>query len=172
MMKNLQYPIGEFVAPEDVTQEDLDRWIKTIEKAPEQLRKVLENLPESFLDTSYRAGGWTVRQIVHHLADSHMNSYIRFKWALTENSPSIKAYDEKAWAILQDYQMPIEVSLHLLESLHKRWCYLLRSMSMSDFQKTFYHPETKADVLLSTNVALYAWHSQHHIEHIKLVTVH
>lgn len=169
---NLQYPIGPFVIPEIVTKEDLDGWIKTIEEAPEQLKKVLESLPESLLDTSYRPEGWTVRQIVHHLADSHMNSYIRFKWALTEDSPTIKAYDEKAWANLPDYEMPIEVSLHLLESLHKRWCHLLRSMSVSDFSKTFYHPETNQTIQLSTNVALYAWHCTHHIEHIRLVLVH
>lgn len=172
MKKNLQYPIGEFVAPENVTKKDLDGWIETIERAPEQLKKVLESLPDSLVETSYRPGGWTVRQIVHHLADSHLNSYIRFKWALTENSPTIKAYDENAWANLPDCEMPIDVSLNLLESLHKRWCYLLRSISMSDFDKTFYHPETKQTVKLSTNVALYAWHSTHHIEHIKLVSVH
>ncbi|WP_078433143.1 YfiT family bacillithiol transferase [Metabacillus halosaccharovorans] len=172
MKKNLQYPIGEFVPPENVTEKDLEGWIDTIEGAPEQLRKVLDSLPVSLVDTSYRPGGWTVRQIVHHLADSHMNSYIRFKLALTENCPTIKAYDEKAWANLPDCQTSIDVSLQLLESLHKRWCQLLKSMSLSDFEKTFYHPETKQDVKLSTNVALYAWHSKHHIEHIKLVSVH
>jgi len=172
MKKSLQYPIGEFVAPENITRNDLDEWIETIEEAPIQLRKVLESLPESLLDTSYRPGGWTVKQIVHHLADSYMNSYIRFKLALTENFPTIKAYDENAWANLPDYQMPVESSLQLLESLHTRWGQLLRSMSLSDFSKTFYHPETKQDVMLSTNVALYAWHSKHHLEHIKLVSVH
>ncbi|MGM0877288.1 MAG: YfiT family bacillithiol transferase [Bacillota bacterium] len=173
MRKNLQYPIGEFVEPKQVSEEEINRWILDIEETPELLKMTLEGLSHPLIDTSYRPGGWTVRQVVHHLADSHMNSYIRFKLALTEEKPMIKVYDEKTWANLSDStQMPLDISIQLLESLHKRWSHLLRSMSPNDFDKSFYHPEMKIQIPLSTNLALYSWHGKHHIEHIKLVKVH
>jgi hypothetical protein len=173
MRKILQYPIGKFVAPKQVSDETINQWILDIEETPELLKMALEDLSQQLIDTSYRPGGWTVRQVVHHLADSHMNSYIRFKLALTEDKPSIKAYDEKTWATLSDStQMPLDVSIQLLESLHKRWSHLLRSMSPNDFEKSFYHPDMKIHIPLSTNLALYSWHGKHHIEHIKLVKVH
>ncbi|PGT82613.1 YfiT family bacillithiol transferase [Bacillus sp. AFS040349] len=172
MRKSLQYPIGEFKEPKQVSLKEIEGWIEDIENTPEQLKLALEGLSEPLLDTSYRPGGWTVRQVVHHLADSHMNSYIRFKLALTEDRPTIKAYDEKTWAAFPDTKLPLSISINLLESLHERWVYLLKSMSMSDFEKTFFHPETNKEISLSTNVALYSWHGKHHIEHIKLVRVH
>ncbi|WP_264191656.1 YfiT family bacillithiol transferase [Metabacillus litoralis] len=173
MRKNLQYPIGEFVVPKQISKEDINQWINDIEQMPGQLTKALDALSESLIDTSYRPGGWTARQIVHHLADSHMNSYIRFKLALTEDKPTIKPYDEKIWAELPDSTLqPVEFSLDLLHSLHKRWSYLLRSMSFNDFNQTFYHPESKKEMSLMINTALYSWHGKHHIEHIKLVQVH
>jgi hypothetical protein len=173
MRKNLQYPIGEFIAPKQVSEEDINQWILDIEETPELLKMALEGLSQPLIDMSYRPGGWTVRQIIHHLADSHMNSYIRFKLALTEDKPTIKVYDEKSWAAMPDStQMPLEVSIQLIESLHKRWSHLLRSMSPTDFEKTFYHPELKIHIPLSINLALYSWHGKHHIEHIKLVKVH
>jgi hypothetical protein len=173
MRKSLQYPIGEFIVPEKVTGDDINQWILDIEETPALLKFALDGISQQLIDTAYRPGGWTLRQVVHHLADSHMNSYIRLKLALTEDKPTIKAYDETAWASLSDStQLPIEISLLLLESLHKRWAYLLRSMSPTDFEKTFYHPGMKAHMSLATTLALYSWHGKHHIEHIKLVKVH
>ncbi|WP_338787817.1 YfiT family bacillithiol transferase [Metabacillus sp. FJAT-53654] len=173
MRKSLQYPIGEFIVPKKVTEDDINQWILDIEETPALLKFALDGISQQLIDTPYRSGGWTLRQVVHHLADSHMNSYIRFKLALTEDKPTIKAYDETAWAMLSDStQLPIEISLLLLESLHKRWAYLLRSMSSTDFEKTFYHPGMKTHISLATTLALYSWHGKHHIEHIKLVKVH
>jgi len=127
-------------------------------------------LSEVQLDTAYRPGGWTVRQVVHHCADSHMNSFIRFKLALTEENPTIKPYHEDKWAEMADAKnLPIEPSLKILEGLHDRWAILIKSLSDQDLQKTFYHPANQKTITLATTIALYAWHSRHHLEHVKLV---
>ncbi len=162
----LKYPIGKLKIDGEITDEMLKLFIKEIEDAPAELRKVVEDLNEEQLDTPYRPGGWTVRQVVHHLPDSHLNTYIRFKLALTENEPSIKSYNEAAWANLKDSILtPVSVSLDLFEALHKKLVILLRSMSRDDFRKSFHHPE-RGLVRLDYNVAIYAWHGKHHIAHI------
>lgn len=166
MQTDQRYPIGKFDIKVNVTKEMRSDFINTIEALPIQLRKEVENLSQQQLDTPYRDGGWTIRQVVHHLPDSHINSYIRFKLALTEDNPKIKTYEEHLWAELQDsFKTPIGVSLSLLESLHTRWAILLRSLTDEQFEKTFQHPEW-GNITLSKTLALYAWHSKHHLAHI------
>ena len=166
MQKDPRYPIGKFDQSITVTIKMRNDFIKTIEALPQQLRMEVENLSQKQLDTPYRDGGWTIRQVVHHLPDSHINCYVRFKLALTEDNPQIKTYEEHLWAELPDtFKTPINVSLNLLESLHKRWAILLRSLTDKQFEKTFQHPEW-GNITLSKTLALYAWHSKHHLAHI------
>ena len=163
---DLQYPIGRFEWPREVSPEDRARFIEEIARTPANLRAAVAGLSDSQLDTPYRPGGWTVRQVVHHVPDSHMNSYVRFRLALTEDEPTIKPYDQTRWAELADSRTaPVETSLALLESLHERWVLLLRSLSPADFGRQFRHPEIGV-VSLEKNLALYAWHSRHHVAHI------
>ncbi len=166
MQEDPRYPIGKFDQSITVTIKMRNDFIKTIEALPLQLRMEVENLSQKQLDTPYRDGGWTIRQVVHHLPDSHINCYVRFKLALTEDNPQINTYEEHLWAELQDsFKTPIDVSLSLLESLHKRWAILLRSLTDKQFEKTFQHPEW-GNITLSKTLALYAWHSKHHLAHI------
>ncbi len=166
MQKDPRYPIGTFDKNIVVTKEMRNEFINTIESLPSQLRKEVANLSEQQLDTHYRDGGWTIRQVIHHLPDSHLNSYVRFKLALTEDNPAIKTYEEHLWAKLPDiFKTPINVSLNLLESLHKRWAILLNSLTDEQFEKTFQHPEW-GKITLSKTLSLYAWHSKHHLAHI------
>lgn len=162
----LKYPAGKFKAPLSYTDEDLHQWIDTIKAFPGKLRQAIIGLTEQQLDNTYRPGGWTLRQVVHHVADSHMNSLIRFKWALTEDNPTIKAYEEADWALLADYRMPIEPSLKLIEGLHQRWGALLDSFTENEWAKAFVHPQSGESIALKKAVALYAWHSEHHLAHI------
>ncbi|HWP43073.1 MAG TPA: bacillithiol transferase BstA [Blastocatellia bacterium] len=163
---DLRYPIGRFDFQKEVTEDDRLRFIDEIEAAPAHLRAAVEGLSQEQLDTPYREGGWTVRQVVHHLPDSHLNSYVRFKLALTEQEPAIKPYREDLWAELADGRTaPVEVSLGLLESLHARWVMLLRSLSAEDFLRTFRHPDI-GEVSLAKNLGLYAWHGRHHVAQI------
>ncbi len=165
-MPDPRYPIGPFVPPAVITANDRERFVAVLEAAPDKLRVAISGLSEAQLDTSYRDGGWTVRQVVHHVPDSHLNSYVRFKWALTENRPTIKAYLEDRWAELPDVRgTPVAVSLDLLTALHKRWTTLLRAMTETDFARTFVHPETGAQTL-AANLAYYAWHGEHHTAQI------
>ena len=161
-----RFPIGKFKyqGPPDKSQrEDL---INEIERVPEALRSTVTGLSSSQLDTPYRDGGWTVLQVIHHLSDSHMNAYIRFKFALTEDEPLINAYEEDLWAKLPDNKStPAEVSLALLESLHRRWVGLLRSMNPEEWKRAFRHPQY-GPMPLEKNLALYAWHGKHHVAHI------
>ncbi|HUR92021.1 MAG TPA: putative metal-dependent hydrolase [Gemmatimonadaceae bacterium] len=167
-MSNPRFPIGEFNRPERLTGAERQAAIETIESAPATLRRAVSGMPDAQLDSTYREGSWTLRQVVHHLADSHVNSYARFRLALTEDHPRIKAYDEARWAELDDARtMPVEVSLKLLESLHARWVHLLRSMKPADFAKTIDHPEN-GTMSLDQLVAMYSWHCDHHIAHINL----
>ena len=165
-MADSSYPIGKFSFPQSSTGEQRQQWIRDIGAAPALLRAAVSGLNETQLDTPYRPGGWTVRQVVHHVPESHMNSYIRFKLALTEDVPVIKPYDEALWAKLPDTAAaPIGASLALFEALHLRWLALLHGMSDSDFNRAFRHPELGL-VRLDQNLALYAWHGQHHVAHI------
>ena len=164
---DLRYPVGPFKAPATISADDRDRFIAEIERLPGLLRSAIAGLNDQQLDTPYREAGWTVRQVVHHLADSHMNSFVRFKWALTEDSPTIKPYDEAACAELADAGrgMPVDSSLMLLDGLHQRWTVLLRSMDERQYRRTFQHPE-RGLMMLDVNLAMYAWHCRHHTAHI------
>jgi hypothetical protein len=164
-LDDLRYPIGHFSPPATPLAGQRLAQIDTLQLLPERLRAAVKGLSDTQLDTPYRDGGWTVRQLVHHIADSHMNSYVRFKLALTEDWPTIKPYDEAAWALLPDSVLPIETSLVLLAALHDRWVALLESMSDADFQRGFNHPE-RGRQNLATALALYDWHSRHHTAHI------
>jgi hypothetical protein len=164
--QDLRYPVGRFKPPDNITAADTASWLRDIEALPANLRHAVADLNDAQLDTPYRPGGWTVRQVVHHLPDSHMNSYSRFRLALTEDSPTIKPYDEAAWAELVDAKTaPIEPSLALLESLHARWTILLGSLTETDLARTFRHPEL-GKVRLDWTLGSYAWHSRHHVAHI------
>jgi len=160
-----RYPVGRFEWPDAISRDELDAAIAQIAALPGQLRAAVKDLSPEQLDTPYREGGWTVRQVVHHVPDSHLNSYIRFKLALTENEPVIKPYDEAAWAQLADSHGAIEPSLELLEALHNRWVTLMRSMTDAQWQRTFTHPE-RGPMRLDITAALYAWHSGHHLAHV------
>ncbi|MFI5174431.1 MAG: YfiT family bacillithiol transferase [Terriglobia bacterium] len=163
---DLRYPIGPFKMDENITGEKHQLFIDQIAETPARLRAAVDGLTVEQLDTPYRPEGWTVRQVVHHLPDSHLNSYIRFKLALTEEDPTIKPYHEDRWAQLEDARTaPIATSLSLLESLHSRWVLLLRSLSPKDLTRTFRHPELGI-VSLEKNLCLYAWHGRHHVAHI------
>lgn len=160
-----RYPIGKFARPETITPEDRQEAIRTLGELPEMLRNAVDGLDTAQLSTPYREGGWTVRQVVHHLADSHMNALIRLKLALTEDSPTIKPYDQAAWAQLRDMAAPIEWSLELVESLHARWVMLLQSLDEAQWRRGYNHPEG-GFTPLDQMTLLYAWHSMHHVAHI------
>jgi uncharacterized damage-inducible protein DinB len=165
-MDDARYPIGPFTPTTGTTEADRDSWIAVLAEAPDNLCAALAGLNREQLDTPYRAGGWTVRQLAHHLPDSHLNSYVRCKWALTEDAPIIKPYFEERWAELPDTrETPIEVSLDLLAALHGRWVVLLRALSERDFARRFVHPESGAQTL-HENLAYYAWHARHHTAQI------
>ena len=163
--QDLRYPVGRFSAPAVSDAKVRAGQIETLRLLPERLRAAVDWLSDSQLDTPYRDGGWTVRQVVHHIADSHANSYIRFKLALTEDGPTIKPYDEAAWARLPDSKQAIEPSLVLITGLHQRFVGLLELMSEEDFERGFNHPE-RGPITLATNLAIYDWHSRHHTAHI------
>ena len=165
-MSDLRYPTGRFTPPEQPTNDTRATAIDVIEETPALMRRAIQGLDEDQLDTPYRDGGWTIRQVVHHVPDSHLNAYIRLKLALTEPTPVIKPYDENAWAKLIDSTaVPVDVSLNLLEAVHRRWVALLRHMSEEDFRREYVHPETGRHAL-DHLLALYAWHGPHHIAHI------
>lgn len=163
---DLRYPIGEFKYAGSLTDDQRHECIAKIEETPARLRAAVAGLNEEQLATPYRPDGWSVRQVVHHLPDSHLNSYVRVKLALTQDHPTIIAYDENVWANLADArEAPIDASLDLLDALHRRWVSFLRSLKGADFQRTFNHPEIGV-VSLDKNIALYAWHGPHHVAHI------
>jgi hypothetical protein len=167
-MPDLQYPIGRFTFPESTTAEQCQAWIRQIARTPQELRAAVASLTPEQLDTPYHPGGWTVRQVVHHVPDSHMNAFVRFKLALTEDQPTIKPYDEARWAVLADAALPVEPSLDLLEALHVRWARLLESMTEREYQRNFVHPESGV-WRLDQWLAQYAWHGQHHVAHIRSI---
>ena len=164
-MVNLRYPIGEFSMPSSPTPHMRAEAIAAIADLPANIRTVVTGLSAIQLDTPYRPGGWTVRQVVHHLADSHMNAFVRLKLALTEDNPTVKPYDEKAFAELPDQRLPVDVSLTILDGLHARWTAVLSALTAKHFARPLYHPEVGAigiDYLVQT----YGWHSRHHVAHI------
>jgi len=165
----LQYPIGKFIPKEAYSPDEIAANIDSIAALPEKIETVSRELTPALLDTPYRPGGWTARQVIHHLADSHMNAYIRCKWMLTENTPLIKAYDEKAWAETPETKLEPELSVALLKALHAKWVSLLRGLTTNDLQKSFLHPETNKHVPLNRLIALYAWHGEHHLAHLALI---
>lgn len=163
----LRYPIGKFRKPIVLSQEEIETCASTIEAFPMKLRNEVEHLADAQLNTTYRPGGWTIRQVVHHCADSHMNAIIRFKLTLTENSPTIKPYFEDRFAELADTKfLPVEASLKILEGLHERWVYLIRNISFDDFSREYIHPEYGTTYRLDQATANYAWHCDHHLAHI------
>ena len=165
---NTKFPVGEFIFPEKTSEEHISFWIEEIEKFPSLLRQTIANWSKEQLLIKTKPDGWMVVQVIHHLADSHMNSFIRFKLALSEDNPTIKPYAEDRWAELADGQdLDIENSLQILEGLHKRWVILLRSLNKEDLQKTFFHPEHKNMFCLDATIGFYAWHGRHHLGFIK-----
>lgn len=168
-MEHLQYPIGRYKKPENITGNDIEKWITEIELFPKRVSDTVKGLSEDELNWRYRPGGWTIKQVVHHCADSHINSFIRFKLALTEDTPTIKPYFEDRWAELADTtKVDITESIKILEGLHRRWVVLLKSLNSEDLGKEFVHPDYGRKISLAENIALYAWHANHHLGHIKL----
>ena len=167
-IEKLKYPLGRFVKPETFTESQTNNWIFEIELFPTRVVEVVKNLSDYKLDWRYRPDGWTIKQVVHHCADSHMNSFARFKMSLTEDTPTIKPYFEDKWALLADtMEADIKESIKILEGLHSRWTKLLRSLNEAQLKREFIHPELGKNISLNENTALYAWHCNHHLAHIK-----
>ncbi|WP_111708658.1 YfiT family bacillithiol transferase [Lutibacter citreus] len=167
MIEKLKYPIGQANIPTKISEVHIKEWISTIEEFPIKLETLVKDLSNEQLDSKYRQNGWTIRQVIHHCADSHHNSYSRFKWTLTEDTPVIKAYYEERWAELFDGKSgPINLSINMLSALHAKWVYLLRGLSDQDLNKEFIHPEGNNYISLKTNIGIYAWHCNHHYAHI------
>jgi DinB superfamily len=160
-----RYPVGAFVPPEIIPPDERVNAIATLAELPEQLRNAVDGLNSGQLSTPYRDGGWTLRQVVHHVADSHMNAFVRVRLALTEDWPTVKTYDEAAWAKLHDATAPVEWSLELVEALHARWVMLLQSLNEQQWQRGFHHP-ADGPVTVELAALTYAWHSRHHVAHI------
>lgn len=168
-LEKLKYPIGQFEAPETITQTHLDNWIEILETLPAKVEALVKDLDAAQLQRTYRPGGWNIQELVHHIADSHHNSYTRFKWALTENTPLIKAYNEQAWAELIDTQTaPIQLSITYLYALHAKLVYLLKRLTPEQLELAFIHPEDNSRTTLKENIGKYAWHSRHHLKHIEI----
>jgi hypothetical protein len=165
MSEDLRFPVGRFNPDFEISEDLINSFIRTIESLPAEMKVAVEDLSDDQLDTEYRPDGWTIRQVVHHVADSHLNSYCRFKLALTEELPTIRAYHEDRWAELPDSKMPPEASLKIIEGIHSRWANLLRVMSSEDFDKELNHPES-GNWKLGNMLGLYDWHSKHHLAHI------
>lgn len=167
--EQLRYPIGKFTPQAEYTSVQLEACIKRIEALPSKVEEVFKSLSAKQIETQYRDGGWSARQVIHHLADSHTNAYIRVKWTLTEETPTIKAYDEKLWAETPDVKLDPAISIQLLKALHVKFGALLRMIRPEDLSKSFMHPETKKLVPLDRMMDLYAWHGDHHLGHLKII---
>ncbi len=167
-MEQLRYPIGHFECPKKISPEHITEWIHVLETLPQRLEGLVKNLSKKQFETPYRPQGWTVRQLIHHIADSHHHSYTRFKWALTEDRPLIKVYDEKDWSNLFDAKnAPVQLSLNYITALHAKLVYLLKGLSSDDLKKCYRHPEGSTKVTVAGNIGKYAWHSRHHFAHIE-----
>lgn len=166
-LDQLKYPIGKYAFNKDAGENEINQWVSEIGQFPATLKNAVKGLNDAQLDAPYREGGWTVRQVVHHMADSHMNAFIRLKLALTEDHPTIKPYEENLWAEMSDSKnFPIESSLSLVESLHVRWVQMLKNIKTSELDRTVYHPSSKRDMSVKFLLGLYAWHGKHHVAHI------
>lgn len=163
----MRFPIGKYASPTEFTNEIRADFISTLRALPLNLRLAVHKLGDEQLDTPYRDGGWTIRQVVHHVADSHINAYVRFRLALTEDNPTIKPYEESLWAELSDAKSgDVQTSLMLIEALHNRWCSLLESLTEQDWKRTFHHPVSQRNSTIENALGMYAWHSRHHTAHI------
>jgi uncharacterized damage-inducible protein DinB len=166
-LDQFRYPVGKFAFNANANEKEIQQWISEIENLPAQLRNAVKGLKDEQLNTAYRPDGWTLRQVVHHVADSHMHAYTRIKLAVTENKPTIKPYEEKLWAEMEDSKkLAPEISLSLLDALHTRWVYTLKKLSAEDLNKTVFHPESKREMSVKFLIALYSWHGRHHCAHI------
>ena len=167
-LEELKYPIGRYQRPDSYTEHDINKWIQAIESLPLTMDLCIENLDSVQLHTPYRPDGWTIQQVIHHVADSHLNAYIRLKLALTEDNPTINPYDENKWALLPDVEaVPVNVSVTMLHTVHRRLSAVLRAMNGDQWTRTYYHPQYQRSFPLWEMVALYAWHGRHHSEHIR-----
>lgn len=167
--EHLRYPVGRFTPKESYSPQELKEFIAQIEQFPAQVEKMAASFTATQLDTPYRDGGWTARQVLHHLPDSHMNAYIRFKWTLTESNPVIKAYDEKGWAETPDTKAHPAASISLLKALHAKWVVLLTALDEAQTKRQFIHPDTQRHLSLARMMATYAWHGLHHLGHLRIV---
>ena len=171
-LESLKYPVGKFRFPENIPSSILKQWTERIARFPREMTELVSGLSDKQLDTPYRPDGWNIRQVVHHVGDSHMGSYTRFKWALTEDNPMIKTYDQDKWSDLPDTKFgPIKEALDFLTALHSKWVTLLHSLSSEQWERTFQHPEMKRTITLKQNLALYVWHCDHHYAHIKQLLI-
>ncbi len=168
---NLRYPIGKFECPGTITPEHISKWISDIEKLPSKISDLVSDFSRGQLETPYRDGGWTARQVIHHIHDSHHHGYIRFKWAMTEEKPLIKAYNEQLWAELFDTKSaPVSLSLDLIKALHAKWVFFLKGLSPIDLKREFIHPEGNITISLAEDIGIYAWHGNHHLAHLKIIS--
>jgi len=166
-LEKLKYPIGQFVMPEVFDVHQVEIWISEIEALPEHIQKATENLSDEDLNLTYRPGGWTLRQVIHHIPDSHMNAYIRFKQAFTEEIPIIKPYHEELWAETHEAKTGgVLMSILLLSALHQRWVAFLKTLNMEDYQRKYIHPAQEIELSLANMLGMYAWHGKHHLAHI------
>lgn len=163
-----QYPVGRFDRNAPISDDSIPALIESLRTVPHRLANILNGAPIENLSNTYREGGWTGIQVIHHLADSHMNAYMRFKLALTEDHPTIRPYSQNAWAETADNNLDADPSLMIIRGVHKRWFALLNAMEPADFDRTFHHPEQKRDFSLRTTLGLYEWHGRHHLEHIRI----
>lgn len=171
-LEKLKYPIGKPQIPTQITEVHISEWIHILEKFPQKLENLVKQLSETQLDTKYRPDGWTIRQVIHHVSDSHHNSYTRFKWTFTEDKPVIKAYYEDRWAELFDSKKaPITLSIAIIKALHAKWVYFLKGLTASDLEQVFIHPEGNEEVSLKENIGIYAWHCNHHYAHIEQLMI-
>jgi len=166
-MHDLKYPIGEYIYPENVNEEQIKSWIDSLENFPQQLVEIASKLTETQLNVQYRPGGWTVRQVIHHIADSHVNAYTRVKLTLTEENPIVRTYNEEIWAELPEAKNgDIEMSVAIIKAIHHRLVITLRALNYQDFHRTYVHPAANKQLTLGYLVGNYAWHGQHHLAHI------
>ena len=163
-----RYPIGKFEKPEIITESQFTDWLNQMETLPARVERLVKGLPETKLNLQYRENSWTIRQLVHHLADSHINAYVRIKLTLTEDQPTIKPYRQEEWAATADYELPLEMPVSILKNLHSKMVYLLRNLSEEDLSRAYFHPENKDYPSLKDITGMYAWHGEHHLAHIKL----